>query len=34
VTSPRDPQDPLATFDPLGFSEAWMRTATAAMANP
>ena len=34
MTTSHDPQDPLATFDPLGFSEAWMRTATAAMANP
>ena len=34
MSSSPDPQDPLATFDPLGFSEAWMRTATAAMANP
>jgi polyhydroxyalkanoate synthase len=34
VTPPDDPKDPLDTLDPLGFGEAWMRTASAAMANP
>jgi poly[(R)-3-hydroxyalkanoate] polymerase subunit PhaC len=35
VSSPSyDPTDPLATFDPLGFAEAWQRTAAAALQNP
>jgi polyhydroxyalkanoate synthase subunit PhaC len=36
VTPSHDPTptDPLAVLDPLGFGEAWMRTATAALANP
>jgi polyhydroxyalkanoate synthase len=29
-----DHTDPLATFDPLGFAEAWQRTAAAALKNP
>jgi polyhydroxyalkanoate synthase subunit PhaC len=34
VTPPDDPQHPLDRLDPLGFGEAWLRAASAAMANP
>jgi len=34
VTSRDDPKNPLDTLDPFGFTEAWMRTATSALANP
>lgn len=34
MTNQYDPNDPLATLDPLGFGEAWARAATAALQNP
>lgn len=34
MTNQFDPNDPLATLDPLGFGEAWTRAATAALQNP
>ena len=34
MTRHDDKADPLATLDPLGFAEAWQRTAAAALKNP
>jgi polyhydroxyalkanoate synthase len=34
MKNPDDKRDPLETLDPLGFAEAWQRTAAAALQNP
>jgi poly[(R)-3-hydroxyalkanoate] polymerase subunit PhaC len=34
MKNPNDKRDPLETLDPLGFAEAWQRTAAAALQNP
>ncbi len=34
MTPHDDTADPLSTLDPLGFAEAWQRTAAAALQNP
>ncbi len=34
MTPNDDTADPLEKFDPLGFAEAWQRTAAAALQNP
>jgi polyhydroxyalkanoate synthase subunit PhaC len=34
VTPQDDPKDPRDLLDPLGFTDAWLRTATSALANP